>query len=158
MPGIESVIKYRVLESKPGVATLSDGSIIVIRAAVIDVRHVERESSPFRLEFDADFTVGISLRPSDTAMREVSDRPVAQSPSEVREGWTDVEIVDAIPAREEILYLGLEEAKYIVTLEVEPLMAAKNTLYRTLRGTPLYVVRWVPKLRWRKAESDSGKQ
>ncbi len=35
-------------------------------------------------------------------------------------------------------------------------MVSKNTLYKTLQGTPLYVVRWVPKVTWNEVESEKN--
>ncbi len=151
---LETLVGYRVLKSEPGYAALGDGSLIFLRAAVVAVRHVERET-PFKPEFEVDFTVGISVKPSDKALKEVENKPIAASPDQVREGWMDVEITEAHPAREEVIYLGLTDTKYVVVLEVEPLMAAKNTSYRTPRGSPIYVLRWAPKVWWRKAREET---
>ena len=56
-----------------GYVKVSDGSIIILRAAIVDVIP-SQVSSPFGVEFNVNFIVGISLRPSERALNEVKDK------------------------------------------------------------------------------------
>jgi len=60
--------------------------------------------------------------------------------------------VEKEPAIEEIEYVDKTTGKYLIKVEIEPLMTSLNTSVRTPKGEPLYVVRWSPKVNWRKIE------
>ena len=132
-----------------GYARVSDGSLILLRVAVVDVR-VRGETSPFGVEFDVTVTVGTSVYPSEEAQREADGKQIAEPSKVPGEGWVPVGIVERSPAYEEIVYRDEKVGRYLVRVEVEPIMASKNTLYRVPPGVPWYLVRWVPKVTWSK--------
>ena len=63
-----------------------------------------------------------------------------------------LEILDKKSAVEEIEYSDEEHGKYLVRVELDSMMASINTEVKTIRGEPLYVVRWAPRVTWRKLE------
>lgn len=131
-----------------GFVKVSDGSIIILRASIVDVVPLQ-VSSPFGVEFNVNFIVGISLRPSERAINEVKDKLIIEPCKPVNEGWIEVKIDDKAPAYEEVIYKDEKIGEYSITLEVEPIMVSKNTQVRTQQG-PLYALRWVPKISWHK--------
>ena len=139
--------KLRFKDSKLGYVKVSDGSLIVLRVAVVDVR-VREEASPLVVEFDVNVTTGISVYPSEGALDEVRDRPVVEPGKTPNEGWVRVDIVEREPAYEEVVYSDGRVGRYLVRVEVEPLMVSKNAQFKTVQGSPLYFVRWVPKVSW----------
>jgi len=146
--GITSRLKFR--GSELGYVRVEDGSILVLRVALVDVRE-RRVSSPFGVEFDVNFNVGLAVYPSEESLREVEGKPILESGRVVSEGWAPVKIVEKTSAYEEAIYVGENGRQYLVRVEVEPIMASKNTMYRAAQGTPLYAVRWVPKVTWYEA-------
>ena len=148
---LEIINKFKFKESKLGYVRLSDGSVALLRAAVTAVR-IHEEASPFGVEFEVDVTVGISLYPSEKSMEEIKDKPILEPGKTVNEGWTSIDIIDKMPAYEELVYNDGKVGLYLIRVEIEPFMASKNTMFKTDRNQPLYVVRWVPKVTWRKLE------
>jgi len=128
-----------------GFVKTNDDSLILVRVAVIDVKPTGK-TGPFGPEFSVDFVVGISVRPSERAKEEIRDKPTIDPSKPVEEGWMLIEILDKRYAYEEITYRAEDLGDFMIRVEVEPIMAAKNTLYKLPDNTPLYVVRWVPKV------------
>ena len=131
--------------SKRGFVKVEDGSVIVLRAAIIDA--IPRGNSPFGLEFDVNYAVGISVHPSENASREVNDKPLIPPGVLPNDGWNLVKVVEKELAYEEAIYVN-DKSEYTLRVEIEPLMVSKNSSYKTLEGSPLYAVRWVPKISW----------
>ncbi|MEM1626935.1 MAG: hypothetical protein QXV69_06625 [Sulfolobaceae archaeon] len=148
----ELLSKLMFKDSKRGYVKVEDGSVIVLRAAIIDV--IPRETPPFGTEFDVNFTVGISVRPSENVVREVSDKPLISPGTMPNEGWNLVKITEKGLAYEEAIYVNEKSEKYILRVEIEPLMVSKNSSYKTLGGSPLYAVRWTPKVSWTISSGD----
>lgn len=148
------VDKLRFRESGLGYVRLSDDSVVILRVAIIDVR-IRGEASPFGVDFDVSFTGGVSVYPSEKALREVMDKPVLEPGKSVGEGWVRVEIRDKSSAYEEAVYSDAKVGAYVIRVEIEPIMVSKNTMFRTVRSEPLYVVRWVPKVTWNRLENPS---
>jgi len=134
--------------SARGYVKVSDGSIIILRAAIVDVIPLQ-VSSPFGVEFNVDFIVGISSRPSERALNEVKDKPILEPGKQVNEGWIELEIDDKVSAYEEVIYKDEKIGEYLIRLEIEPIMASKNTQFRIQKG-PLYALRYTPKISWNK--------
>jgi hypothetical protein len=128
-----------------GYVKTNDDSLIVVRVAIIDVKPTGK-TGPFGPEFSVDFVVGISVRPSERVKEEIRDKPTIDPGKPVEEGWVLVEILDKCCAYEEVTYRAEDLGDFLVRVEVEPIMVAKNTLYKLPDNTPLYVVRWVPKV------------
>lgn len=149
------IAKIKFKDSRLGYVKISDGTVIVIRVAVIDVR-VREEVSPFGSEFDVNATGGISVYPSESALNEVKDKQVLEPGRSVNEGWTAMDIIEKEPAYEEVIYDDEKIGRYLIRVELEPIMVSKNTMFKTIQGSPLYVVRWVPKITWRR-EGGNGK-
>ena len=156
--GVDVVNRLRFRDSKLGYVKVSDGSVIILRVAVVDVR-VREEASPFGVEFDVNATGGIAVYPSESALDEVRDKPVLEPGKTVNEGWTRVEIVEKGSAYEEIIYSDERIGRYLIRVEIEPIMVSKNTMFKNIQGLPLYVVRWVPKITWSEIQENAeGRQ
>jgi len=149
----ENKLKFR--EVKWGSLKLRDGSTIILRAGIIDAR-VREENTPFKVEFDVNVTVGLSVYPSKDVLEEIKDKPLLESNKiiTVTEGWVQVDITDKVPAYEEVIYEEEKIGKYLLKVEIEPLMVSKNTKYKIMPDTPIYVVRWVPKVTWNEIKND----
>jgi len=152
--GVDVINKLKFKDSKLGYVKVSDGSTIILRIALVDVR-VREEASPFGVEFDVNATGGISVYPSENALKEISDKPVIEPGKIVKEGWIQVDIIEKASAYEEAIYHDEKVGRYLVRVEVEPIMVSKNTLYKIAQGIPWYIVRWVPKITWSRVE-DKG--
>ena len=63
--------------SARGHVKVSDCSIIILRDAIVDVIP-SQVPSPFGVEFNVNFIVGMSLRPSEGALNEVKDKPILE--------------------------------------------------------------------------------
>jgi len=148
------VNRLRFRDSRLGYVKVNDGSIIILRVAVVDVR-VREEASPFGVEFDVNATGGISVYPSKKALDEVKDKPVVEPGKIPSEGWVRVDIVEREPAYEEVIYNDDRAGRYLIRVEIEPIMVSKNTRFKTLQGLPLYFVRWVPKITWSEIQEGS---
>ena len=140
--------RLRFKNGELGYVKVSDGSVIILRVAVIDVR-VREERTPFGPEFDVIATGGISVYPSESALNEVKDKPMLEPGKAAGEGWTMVDIVEGRSAYEEVVYNDEKVGSYLIRVELEPIMVSKNASFKTVQGLPLYVVRWVPKVSWR---------
>lgn len=134
-----------------GFSRLEDGTLIIHRVAIVDVR-TARTESPFGAEFEINFTTGISAYPSKKVLEEFKDKRVLAPGEKPPDSWRQLEIKEKKPAVEEVEFEDSELGKYLIAVEVEPVMASVNTEVRTIRGEPLYVVRWAPKVSWRRVE------
>jgi len=152
--GKDIIDKLRFKDSRLGYVKVSDDSVIILRVAVVDVR-VREEASPFGVEFDVNATGGISVYPSKKALDEVKDEPVVEPGKIPSEGWVRVDIVEREPAYEEVIYNDDRAGRYLIRVEIEPIMVSKNTRFKTLQGLPLYFVRWVPKITWSEIQEGS---
>jgi len=151
MSQITLLKKFKLKDFNLGYVKLSDGTTIVLRIAVIDIKPLQTPS-PFGVEFNVLTTGGISVYPSDSALSEVKDKPLIEPGKTPPDGWTLVDIIEKQLAYEEVEYLLNEKEKYIIKVELDPLLVAKNTNYRTIQKEPIYTVRWVTKSSWKKSE------
>ena len=94
----------------------------------------------------------MSAYPSDSALNEVKDKQMIEPDKMPSDGWTLVDIVEKQSAYEEVEYLLNGKEKYVIRAETEPILAAKNINYRTIQNEPLYFVRWVNKVSWKKCD------
>jgi len=146
----ESIIeKLKIKNSKLGYAKLSDNSVIILRVAVVDVRPRE-ETSPFGVDFEVNATTGVSAYPSKEAMKKVKDKPIIEPGRTLSEGWERLDIVEKKSAYEEVEFTGETLGAYLIRVEVEPIMASMNITVRTVKNEPVYTVKWVPKVAWKK--------
>lgn len=146
-----STPKLRVVSVELGYSRLADDTLIVHRVAVVDVR-VLQVGSPFGAEFDVGFTTGISVYPSEEVLEKFRDKRILAPGEKPPQSWQQLEIVDKKPAFEEVEFIDDRLGKYIIRVEIEPVMASINTEVRNIRGEPIYVVRWAPKITWRSVE------
>jgi len=148
---VDIINKLKFKDSKLGYVKVNDGSVVILRVAIIDVRPRE-EASPFGVEFEVNITGGVSVYPSEDSLKEVSDKLVIEPDKIVKEGWIQVGIIEKAPAYEEVIYHDEKVGRYLVRAEIEPIMVSKNTLYKTIQEIPWYVVRWIPKITWSRVE------
>lgn len=141
----------RVLKSEPGYCKLENDSLLVLRVAVIDVRATQT-GSPFGVEFEIDFTSGVSSRSPPEVLEKFKDKRVLLRGETPPSNWQRIGIVEKKPTVEEVEYEDEEVGRYIIRVELEPMMVSINTEVKTVRGEPYYVVRWAPKVSWRKVE------
>jgi len=141
--------KFTLKNFKLGYVRLSDGTNIILRVAVIDIKPLQT-SSPFGVEFNVITVSGISVYPSESVLNEVKDRTIIEPNKTPSDGWTLVNVTEKQPAYEEVEYLFNE--KYIIRAEVEPLMVVKNTKYKSMQEQPIYIVRYAKKISWKKVE------
>lgn len=134
---------------KLGYVRLSDGTSIILRVAIVDIRPLQTPS-PFGVEFNVITVSGISVHPSGSVLNEVKDRPTIEPNKTPSDGWTLVNVTEKQSAYEEVEYLFNE--KYTIRAEVEPLMAVKNTKYKSVQEQPIYIVRSARKISWKKVE------
>lgn len=140
---------FRVKDVQFGYIELKDGSIIIQRVAVVDVR-VLTTKSPFGVEFDVSITTGIAVRASDSVSKLLENKRILSPGEKPPDAWKTVDIVKSVPAVEEVLFEDEQIGKYLIRIEIEPIMVSLNLEVKTLRGEPLYAVRWVPKVSWKK--------
>ena len=140
---------FRVKNIQFGYAKLEDGSIIIQRVAVVDVR-VVRDKSPFGVDFEVIFTTGVAVRASENVIKLLENKKVLLPGESPPDSWKVVKIVESAPAVEEVLFEDKRIGKYLIRVEIEPIMASFNVEVKTFRGDPLYVVKWAPKVVWKK--------
>jgi len=147
------VPRIKVTHVKLGYSRLADDSLIIHRVAVVDIR-VIRAESPFGAEFEVGFTTGISVHPSKKALEEFKDKRILAPGENPPPSWRQLDIVDRKPAVEEVEFVDERLGRYAIRVEVEPVMASVNTEVRNIRGEPLYVVRWAPKVSWKEIKTE----
>mgnify|MGYP000477532899 CR=1 FL=1 len=143
--------RIKVVNSSLGHLLLGDGTLIVVRVAVVDVRVTQRQS-PFGAEFGVDLTTGVSSRSPHEVLEKFRDKRILAPGERPPDSWQQLRIDEKEPAVEEVEFEDSELGKYRIRVELEPIMVSVNTDVRTARGEPLYVVRWVPKVSWKKVE------
>ncbi len=141
---------------KIGKIKLSDGTILRLRVAIVNVRKIEG-FSPFggvNLAVKAVGGVG-SISVPDELRKAVADKPLLPPDRPPKEGWEFVRIEEQEPAFEEA-EVTIDGNKFLVRVEAEALMAVRNLKYRTEVGEPMYVVNWVNKVTWSPIEESKG--
>jgi len=141
--------QVKVLNAKLGYVKLPDGTLLVLRVAVVDVRVAHMES-PFGVEFEVSFTTGVAAYPSEKALEEFRDKRILAPGEKPPSSWCQLEITSRDPAVEEVEYTDSKLGRYSIRVEIEPIMVSVNTEVRNVRGEPYYVVRWIPKITWKK--------
>jgi len=150
---VNYVSRIRIRNVELGHGKLADGTVIVLRVAIVDVRPI-RVGSPFGVEFEVSFTTGISAYPSQKVLEDFKDKQVLMPRENLPDSWQQLGIVDKKSAVEEVEFNDEKLGKYIIRVEIEPLMAAVNTEKKSIKGEPIYAVRWAPKISWRKINGD----
>jgi len=143
--------RISVRNIKLGYLKLEDGTFIVQRVAIVDARPIKL-ASPFGVDFDLVILSGISPHPSKKVLEELKDKPTLEPNKPPPDSWRPLKIVDKAPAVEEAEYFDEEVGRYVIRVEIEPLMASLNTGVKTPKGEPFYVVRRVPKISGRREE------
>ena len=139
--------KFTLKNFKLGYVKLSDGTSIILRVAIVDIKPLQ---TSFGVEFNVVTVSGSSVNPSESVLNEIRDKPIIEPNKTPSDGWTLVNIVEKQSAYEEVEYLSNE--KYIIRAEVEPLIVVKNTKYKSIQEQPIYIVRSARKISWKKVE------
>jgi len=94
-----SSLSFRVLSTKVGTVTLSDGTILWLRVAVVDVRAAG--FSPFAgVAFDVKAVGGVGIvKVPDDLKEKAKDKPL-MPPEPPKEGWETIDIVSIDKAEE----------------------------------------------------------
>jgi len=125
---------------------LSDGAVLKLKILIVDVR--ESGFSPFGgVNFDVKVVGGVAVESVPEEVKKlVANKPLA--PSELpAEGWELLGIVEQRPA-EAWEVVKSSKGEFVVKVVAEAVMVARNTMYRTVHGEPLYSVSWVNKVMW----------
>lgn len=133
---------------------LSDGAILKLKILIVDVR--ESGFSPFGgVNFDVKVVGGVAVESVPEEVKKlVANKPLI--PSELpTEGWELLGIVEREPA-EAWEVVKSSKGEFVVKVVAEAVMVARNTMYRTMHGEPLYSVSWVNKVMWSPRGMQSG--
>jgi len=126
---------------------LSDGAVLNLKIMVVDVK--ESGFSPFGgVNFDVKAVGGIAVEsvPEDVK-KLVADKPLFP-PEPPKEGWELLDILEQRPA-EAVEIVKSSKGEFEVKVVAEAVMVARNTLYKSIHGEPVYWVSWVYKVSWK---------
>jgi len=139
---------YRVVQSKPGVIKLADGTTLALRVAVVGVKNVG--FSPFGGVNLAVKTAGgvIALSVPEELRERVREKPLSPPDRLPQDGWELMDIQYQEPAQE-VVEVDIDNSKYSVEVLSEATMVSRNTNYRTDSDEPIYWVSWSIKIRWK---------
>lgn len=141
-------IPVRVVKHGIGRIVLSDGTVVILRIAIVDVKKIGG-FSPFGANLAVKVIGGVGIAEIPQELRKaVADKPVISPDILPTDGWEYVEIKSQEPAFEEAEAL-IDSSKFIVRVEAEALMVVRNLKYRSESGEPIYVVNWANKVKWR---------
>jgi hypothetical protein len=126
---------------------LSDGAVLNLKIMVVDVK--ESGFSPFGgVNFDVKAVGGIAVEsvPEDVK-KLVADKPLFP-PEPPKEGW---ELLDILEQRlaEAVEIVKSSRGEFEVKVVAEAVMVARNTMYKSIHGEPVYWVSWVYKVSWK---------
>jgi hypothetical protein len=133
---------------------LSDGAVLKLKILIVDVR--ESGFSPFGgVNFDVKAIGGVAVEsvPEDVK-KLVANKPLAP-PEPPRDGWEMLDIIEQQPA-EALEVVKSSKGEFVVKVVAEAVMAARNTMYRSIHNEPLYSVSWVNKVVWSPRGMQSG--
>lgn len=137
---------------RDGRITLADGSVLKLRLFILGIK--ETGFSPFGgVSFSVFPVAGIIAESVPEELRgKVRDRPPAP-PILPEEGWEMIEIEHCENASEE-QEVDSSKGRFKVKVEAEPLMVARNMLYKAALGLdePFYYAYWAYKASWRRVE------
>jgi hypothetical protein len=77
----------------------------------------------------------------------VADKPLFP-PEPPKEGWELLDILEQRPA-EAVEIVKSSKGEFEVKVVAEAVMVARNTMYKTIHGEPVYWVSWVYKVSWK---------
>jgi hypothetical protein len=123
---------------------LSDGAVLKLKILIVDVR--ESGFSPFGgVNFDAKIIGGVAVESVPEEVKKlVANKPLA--PSEpLTEGWELLDIVEREPA-EAWEVVKSSKGLFMVKVVAEVVMVARNMMYRSIHGEPIYWASWVNKV------------
>jgi hypothetical protein len=126
---------------------LSDGTTLKIKITVVDIK--EGDFSPFGdISFDVKAVGGVTTdHVPEELKKAMSDKPISLDIMSLR-GWEIIDIIEKeCAAIEETV--NSSKGKFIVRVEAEPIMSARNMNYRSVRNEPIYYVSWVWKISWK---------
>jgi hypothetical protein len=123
---------------------LSDGAVLKLKILIVDVR--ESGFSPFGgVNFDAKIIGGVAVESVPEEVKKlVANKPLI--PSEpLTEGWELLDIVEQKPA-EAWEVVKSSKGLFMVKVVAEVVMVARNMMYRSIHGEPIYWASWVNKV------------
>jgi hypothetical protein len=137
-----------------GKIRLSDGAVLKLKILIVDVR--ESGFSPLGgVNFDVKVVGGVAVGSVPEEVKKlVVDKPLAP-PEPPRDGWEMLGIVEQQPA-EALEVVESSKGEFVVRVVAEAVMAARNTLYRSIHNEPLYFVSWINKIMWSPRGVQSG--
>lgn len=136
------------MSRRDGSIKLADGSVLKLRAVVLSIK--EAGFSPFGgVNLVVKPIAGVSAEyVPEELRRNVRNRP-AIPPTPPQEGWEMIEVMEYRSAVDEQEY-DTSKGRFRVRVEVEPLMIARNMMFRAGEDLdePVYWVSWVYKISW----------
>jgi len=136
-----------------GEVELSDGTKLRFRTTLIDIKEIG--FSYFDgVNFNVSLSIGVSTISVPQNLKDsVSSRPL--SPAQLpQEGWETVDIVGAKPATLNIKTTS-SKGNFEVKIVTEPMMVARNLLYKNILNEPLYILNTITKYLGKKLKNDA---
>ncbi|MCD6094992.1 MAG: hypothetical protein J7J99_00330 [Thermoprotei archaeon] len=134
---------FHVVSSDVGYAKLSDGCVLSIRVAIVEIREGKV------LPTGPEFFIGVAVRVYVASCPKDIKKLVKDKPQEFTEDtlkrldiWELVDIEDVQPAFEECEYRASDGRTYVIRVEIEPTIVARTLEYKDSFGNPVYYVRW----------------
>lgn len=135
---------------RDGFIELKDGARIRFRTFIIEAK--EAGFSPYGgVRIIVNLTGGMILERVPEEIKELlKDKPVAPLEELPRDGWEIIEIKKFETSINEF-EVDTSKGKFIVKVETEPIMVARNNNYRSnpFIVEPLYVVEFIHKISWK---------
>jgi hypothetical protein len=132
-----------------GRIVLDDGTVIVLRVAIVNVKKAEGFSPFGGVNLSVKVVGGVgTISVPEELRKTVADKPLAPPGALPKDGWEYIEIKEQEPAFEQV-EVEVDGRKFIVRVEAEATMVVRNLTVKTDAGEPLYVVNWAYKIKWR---------
>ena len=137
---------FEVIRNEPGYVKLSDGTILIIRVVITDIREIRRE--PTGLIFNVGHSVSVAAFSPESLKEIVKDKPkpVGLDYLKKLDVWEFIDIVECKNSIDECLYYGSDGLTYRISIEIEPTIASRTLEFRDEFMNPVYFVRWSPKI------------
>jgi len=140
-------MKFHVVRSEPGYVKLSDGSTIISRVMITNIR--EQAFKPTGPDFLVSYRVSFSVDAPDSLRDVVKTKPLPPpdaSHISKLDIWEIVNITESKKSLEECLCKASDNREYIISAEIEATIIARTLEYKDEFGNPIYFVRWSPKV------------
>lgn len=136
-------LKFSILKTSFGYLKVSDGSTLLLRVAITNIRKTSEDPVMFSVEF---FVRTSIYQTSSKVLEEIKNYEEVKPGEQIKEGWV---LLDILEKKNPIEVATYED--YTINVEIEPLMVYRNIKYKN-NNIPIYMVNFVPKISWSKKE------